>query len=1002
MYKRLKSLVPKAFVSWMLLSLSIASASYATPDKTLYSGNVSGVVTDVNSGAKMPGVNIVVVGSTSGAATDTEGRYSITNLAAGSYVLEARFLGYQSLRKNVTIVDGQTVTVNFELKEVFMGLEEVVVTGTAGDARKKAVGNAVSTVKVAEITSLTTRSNVGELLQSQTPGLTMLPGSGTVGSAPNIRLRGSNSLNAGNNPIIFIDGVRINTNTVGNFDVFGQSTSALDAINPEDIESIEVIKGPAASTLYGAEAASGVIQIITKRGSMGEKNLQWNYRAELGYSEWPDAWRPTNYTLCDATKIANATLWPGCVGKSAGTMIEHIPMSDDAALREGAIRKQSLSLQGGGQQYSFFLSGSYDTEEGVYYPNFNDRGSVRGNFQFLPSEKLNLNVSLNYANSTLGLPLGDNIADGLIISSWLALPGRQYNYPGAPGYFTISPANFNTYDNQTTSNRFILGGSASYRPFAWFENRLSIGYDIMASEAEVYFAPNGPFSARASFNLVNTKGVIAKSKPTNQELTIDYSGNMSRKFTESIMGTFSFGAQYLGSSFAATTAYGSDLGSSAVRSLASAAVTTSTESFIEQKSLGFYVQGQIAHRDILFLTTAVRMDNNSAFGSEIKQIYYPKASLSYVLSDEAFFDLPQFDELRLRFAWGQAGNAPGPFDAIRTYGTTATTLDNGTSASSLRYISVGNPDLKAERGNEIEAGFDASLFKNLMDIEFTYFRSVTKDAIVTVPVAPSSGFSGSQYKNLGTISNQGLELLLRARPITSTNFRLEHTLTLTTIKNELVKFGDGRAPVAFGVYAPVHRFQEGYPLAAYWAKRVLRDASGKVVRTSSGALQLEANDVYMGPSVPTREVSFSSSLTIYKQFQVYALFDYKGGHYMFNVKDWRRDRAGVTFATADPNADPDYKAELMLASQTFRHIQKADFVKLRDLSFRYLVPGKVSQKVGINRASVALTGHNLITWTAYGGADPEINFHGDASFDRNDSWTLPNVRRLSATLNVQF
>lgn len=966
-------------------------------------GTISGTVKDVATGASMPGVNIVLVGTSLGAPTDAQGRYTISNVPAGTYTIEARFLGYQSQRRSVIVSDGQSVTANFELKESMVGLDEVVVTGAAGDTRKKAIGNAVSTVKVSEITELTTRSNVSELLQSQVPGLTMMPGSGTAGTASNIRLRGSSSINAGNNPVIYVDGVRLYTGSVGNFDVFGQATSALDAINPEDIESIEVIKGPAASTLYGAEAAAGVIQIFTKRGSMGEKNMQWNYRAEVGQSEWPEEWRPTNYTLCDATKLANATLWPGCVGKSAGELIQLIPLSDNPnSLRTGAIRKQSLSLQGGGQQYSFFISGSYDTEEGVYYTNFSDRSSLRGNFRFLPTEKLDLSFNVNYANNHLRLPLGDNTADGLIISSWLALPGRQYPSPGAPGYFTISPENFNQYDNQTRSNRFIVGGSASYRPYAWFDNRLNVGYDLTASSAEVYFAPNGPFAARTSFGLVNTKGVIAKNNPKNQEFTFDYNGNMTRSFGESLNGTLSFGAQFLSSSNAQVTLYGQDLGSVAVRSVRSAAVTSGTEAFVEQKSLGFYLQGQAAHRDILFLTAALRMDNNSAFGSDIKQVYYPKASVSYVISEEDFFSVPKVDQLRLRFAWGQAGNAPGPFDAIRTYGTTATTLDNGGSVSALQYISVGNPELKPERGDDIELGFDAMLFNRGLEVEFTYYNTRTKDALISVPVAPSTGFSGFQLQNLGEISNQGIELMLRVFPITTTNFSLTNTLTMMTNKNELVSFGDGREPVRFGVYSPVHRFQEGKPLAAYWASQVQRDSNGNLVRNAAGALVLNPEQVYMGPSTPTRELGLSTTATLYKNVQVYFLFDYKGGHYLFNVKDWRRDRAGVTLETVDPAVNPDNRAELMLASQTYRHIQKADFVKLRDLSLRYLVPTSLSKTVGIKRASIALTGHNLATWTAYGGADPEVNFHGDASFDRNDSWTLPNTRRFSATLNVQF
>jgi outer membrane receptor protein involved in Fe transport len=281
--------------------------------------------------------------------------------------------------------------------------------------------------------------------------------------------------------------------------------------------------------------------------------------------------------------------------------------------------------------------------------------------------------------------------------------------------------------------------------------------------------------------------------------------------------------QYLATSFARTTAIGQDLGAVALRSLSSAAITTSNESFTEQKSLGFYVQEQIAYRDRLFMTAALRMDNNSAFGSEIQSVFYPKFSLSHVISEEDFFNLNLFDELRLRAAWGQAGNSPGPFDAIQTYGAVPTTLPNGSSVSALQYVSFGNPDLKPERSTEIELGFDASMLGNRLEIETTYYNTRTSDALVRVPIAPSVGFSGSQLQNLGTISNQGIEVLLRVIPIISPNIQLENTISLTTNRNELVSLGRGQEEITFGVYAPVHKFQEGKPLGAFWARAVARD-----------------------------------------------------------------------------------------------------------------------------------------------------------------------------------
>jgi hypothetical protein len=413
------------------------------------------------------------------------------------------------------------------------------------------------------------------------------------------------------------------------------------------------------------------------------------------------------------------------------------------------------------------------------------------------------------------------------------------------------------------------------------------------------------------------------------------------------------------------------------------------------------VQEQVAWRDRLFLTGAVRVDNNSAFGSKLNRVFYPKASVSYVISDEPFFAVPRVDNLRLRLAWGQAGNSPGPFDALQSYTVSVVTNPTGTS-SALRYDSFGNPDLKPERGNEIEAGFEAGLFNGRANLDFTYYNKRTNDALLPVSVSPSTGFAGTRLVNLGTISNSGFEIILSGTPISLKQLSMETTLSMSTNKNRLVSFGDERDPIIFGSYAPSQRYQEGYPLGGMWAQRVQRDQNGKVIKNANGQPILDPQSVFMGPSAPTKEVSLSSSLRFLQHFRLYGLADYKGGHYQFNVKDWRRDRAGLTWETVDPAADPDEVLVRKFASQTYLHIQKADFVKLRDLSLSYDLPAMLVGKFA-DRATITAAGHNLKVWTKYGGADPELNFNGgESTFNRNDSWTVPMTTRYSLSLSVNF
>jgi TonB-linked SusC/RagA family outer membrane protein len=987
--------------------LAVAAATVlllsAAPPLAAQTGTVTGRVTDSRTGQPVTSAQVRIVGTTLGGTVDAQGRYRVAGVPAGTRQITARTIGYQPSTASFTLAAGGTATVDLTLTEAATALDAVVITGAVGDTRRRAIGNAVSSVSVADVVDKSSVSNVTEVLQSKVPGLTLMPGSGEAGTGTNYRLRGAGSLYAGNNPTIYVDGVRVTSRGQGNYTVFGQTTSSLDAINPNDIESIEVIKGPAAATLYGAEAAAGVIQIITKRGKPGQ--TKWDARVESGYSTWPDDMRPINYAVATPARIADPVNYPGFTGLQPGDIISHRVMSEPDALRNGSIMKASASVSGGSDRYAYFLSGSRDYEEGVNLNNYASLGSLRGNFGFTPSDKLNFSTNISYSQNHVRLPLNDNIAYGLIISSYLAIPGRKYPYPAGLNYFTILPEVANTYDNQTRADRFIVGASANYTPFPWLTNKFRLGLDMNVGRAELYFPPQpgglDPFSARASFDIPNTKGFIAQGRPLNQDLTLNYDGTVTHDLSSTLTSNSSVGVQFLSNTYHRTDAYGQDLGSVGVRSVSAAAVTTGGEQDTTQKSIGFYVQEQLAWRDRLFATGAVRVDNNSAFGSDLQRVFYPKASLSYVISEEPFFHVPYMNELRLRAAWGMAGNSPGPFDAIRSYTTSVVTGPTSTS-SALRYGSVGNPNLKPERGSEVELGFESSFLDGRAGLDVTYYDKVTHDALLPVAVAPSSGFAGTQLQNLGTIANNGLEVVLTGSPLQTRPLAIDAMLSLSTNHNKLVSFGDNRAPIVFGDYAPVQRYQEGYPLAAYWAQRVKYDASGNLVKTPSGQPVLDPVSVYMGPSVPTREMAFSSDFTIYRQVRLHGLLDYKGGHYLFNVKDWRRDRAGVSWAVVNPQANPDEVLARMFPAQNWYDIQKADFVKLRDLSLSFDVPARLLRGT-VDRATLMLAGHNLKIWTKYGGADPEVNFNGGtATFNRNDSWTVPTPRRYTISLALGF
>src|SRR5688572_19540555 len=401
-------------------------------------GTIRGRVTEAGSGRPVADVQITVVGTGSGALTGQNGEFTVVNVPAGNRAVRARRLGFNALERTVTVNAGATAQQDFALTQSATQLEQLVVTGTAGSAERKTIGNSVTQLDVSDLTEKQTMVNVTEVLQSKSPGVSILPGSGAPGTAGEIRIRGSASI-SGYRPVVFIDGIRYSIDDLGSFSATGggtaglaqstQVTSALNFLNPNDIESIEIIKGPAAATLYGAEAANGVIQIITKKGTRGQQKVQFGLRAERGSNEITLE-QPDNFTTCDAAKKAlldalGQPQWPGCQGLADNTIITDNPFArDDRALRTGELSVVQMNVRGGGDRYSFYLSGDRNTEQGTLYNSDNSQTSVRTNFTVNPNDRMDFTVNVNWQDGRLRLPIQDESANGLLLSSVRGLAGR--------------------------------------------------------------------------------------------------------------------------------------------------------------------------------------------------------------------------------------------------------------------------------------------------------------------------------------------------------------------------------------------------------------------------------------------------------------------------------------------------------------------------------------------------------------------------------------------------
>lgn len=990
----------------LLLLLGISTA----PASAQETGRIQGRVVDSETQRPLNGVQVSIPEISRGAFTNAQGAFVIFGVPAGTHTVLAQMVGFGTGEKTITLDAGETVELNFEIAVQSIQLDELVVTGTPGATQRRAVGNTVSSVAAEQLTEKAPISTVTQLLQGRTPGLTIMQSSGQVGTASNFRIRGTGSLNASNHPVFYIDGIRIASGSQSGFGTSNNTrreTSALDMLNPDDIESIEVIKGPAAAALYGADAAAGVIQIITKKGKTGQQGIRWNAKAEYGQSDWHLPMR-TNYTLCtNANELVNTSVsriehadWPGCHDMDPNApwqdrLLVETPLR--SAISKGSSSAFHLSARGGSELYSFYASGSTEQEDGVFSNNDFSRHSGMANFTVRPMEKMDVTMNMLYSQTGTRQPLNDNSSNGWLRNSWRGLPG--YAAPFEMGWRGMGPEQMAIYNDVTDSERFVLGSTINYRPTSWFSNRLTLGLDAGDRKISLFY-PIGADEHGYSASYAN--GYVSNYDRSQRDYTFNYSGTINTELTESLSSALSFGAQYRRENYRSVQTVGEGLVADVVQTIHpdNNLDTRVFESRRQQRSLGFFIEEQLGWENRLFVTGTLRIDDHSTFGSNFSTVYYPKGALSYVISEEPFFNIDAVDNLRLRVAYGHAGNVPAPFSADRVYDASNVVTDDGSLAPALSPGRYGNPDLRAERGKEFEIGFEASLFDNAVGLEVTHYNKRTDDALISVPVPPSTGFTGSVLRNAGSITNSGFEFLVFGSPIRNPTLTWDAQLSFATNRNKLVEMGEDRPFIPVG-YRNSQRHQAGFPLAGYWAEEVLYDNDGSLLVDDAGRPVLGDSMTYVGPSTPTREAALSNTFTIFGDLQLYVFMDYKGGHYLFNMSEQTSINDGNHRLANDPNVSEEEWLVLRYGGNR-RYIERADFVKLREISLSYRLPNEWAGRLGADELSLTLAGRNLAVWSKYSGADPEVNIGGPSAFTRGESNSVPMMRRLVATLNVRF
>jgi TonB-dependent SusC/RagA subfamily outer membrane receptor len=938
----------------LLLGLLSAGGAYGQ------SGSIEGTVTDAEREQPLPGVNVVIGDLNIGASTDANGLYTIQDVPAGTHKVVAQFVGFQSQTQEVKVAAGQTVTVDFTLTAETVGLDEIVVTGAAGQAQRREVGNTVSSISVGQLEE--NPASVEDILSGSLPGVTLSVGEGMAGSGSQIRLRGNTSVSQSNAPLVYVDGLRIRSGgypkNVPPVGYSGRSANVtanpINDLNPVNIERVEVVKGAAATTLYGTEAAPGVIQIFTKEGSPGSEPV-WNFRVQQGYSEMQE------------------------FGPSNAPFYRVGPFID-----RGHRQNYSGSVRGGAQGITYFLSGSYGDNNGVLPQDNQQKFTTRANFGFTPLESLQVDFNTYYVNDAVQNPPAGNNAQGLTLN---AMRGDQnYFSDGSPE--TVRQV----LETEMTTERdhFVIGGTANYSPLSNFTNRLRVGLDRTDMELRSYrplgftFAEQGKMSNRNWISNVTT---------------VDLVSNLEFNLTSELGSRLSVGGQYVNTTTNSVWGYAENFSSPGEPTLSDGALTLSFESRIQEINAGAFVQDVLSYRDRYFLTLGFRVDGNSAFGDDFGLQAYPKASLSYVISDEEFWN-DDWGTLRLRGAYGHAGQAPGTFDAVRTW-----TSEPWGGQSAFLPENVGNPQLGPERTVETEGGFNLTTLNDRLSVEFTYYRQITNDALLPVTQVPSEGFAGSQLENVGELRNSGIELNVEGTLFESGDWGADLGASLSTNRSEVLDLGN--APpfsVSGGGW-----ITEGEPFPAIRGRRILNPdevAEPKFLRNANGGITF---DVY-GPNNPTYTISVRPRLKLPYDMTLSARAEFQGGHYMTdgassnlvsrnNVAQCQSFYENPGQATALKRARCDEEIESGAYSS---YVYPADFLKLRNVTFRAPLPFLQSSTQG---TSFSLTVRNIRLWLNddFEAFDPEMTGQeGLGQITRSITEHIPAPYTVTATIDVSL
>jgi len=962
-------------------------------------GTVRGTVVDSTTQLPVGGAQVQLVGTNRTTFTDASGVYRFTGVTAGTATVRVQKIGFAQQTASVNVGDGATAAADVMLRSVIPTLSQVVVVGYGSSNRSEVTG-ALTTVAASDIKN-TPIAGIDAALQGKAAGVQVTQNAGNPGNGISVRVRGAASLTASNQPLFVVDGVPIQTGDFTQVGFGGQDLTAVTNLNPDEIESITILKDAASAGIYGSRASNGVVMITTKRGIAGNNRITFN-----GYNGWQ---RPEKllkmltgpeYVAYMAEGMTNDGYTPqDIIDTGFGVGIDDQVNTNWQSLvyRTAPVRDANIGLTGGSGRVKYYVSGSYFGQEGIQLATAYNRSSGRANIDIDATNRLSLKASIGLSREVNYRQVSDNTISGTGPNAIADQPNMPiYNPDGTfstqdvTGIQYTNPLAIATYDyNPTTTNRVLANLEGNYNLLNWAQFTARLSGDNLVLHERLWGSPlvvdeNGGVGGDATSAYNTGNRFVGEGFFT---LT-PFSGSSRGTLTATL------GASTERNTTELNRVEGQGFSSPALHDVGSATTVVLYDgSRSANNLLSYFARANLNLAERYLASASVRADGSSRFGPNSRWGVFPAASLGWVITQEPMLSaLSRLGSIKLRGSVGTTGNQGIGNQTFRASFGSA----NYGKAGGIAPNNFGNPDLKWEQTREVDAGFDWTMFDGRIGLVGDWYRKKTSNLLVSRPISATSGFT-TFTDNVGNIENKGIELELTTDLIRGSgpgSFSWQTNYNYSHNKNRVTSLYQNQ-PIYSGIDG-VNSVRVGEPLGAFYLIKFLGvdpQTGDAMYQDTNGDGQINADDrVVVGSPQPTVWGGVTNTFTA-GPFDLRAAVQFSGGNQIWNGVREFSDDAGFNrdnkFAyalrrwqkpgdvTDEPRPSWDGASNGYINSSRF--VEPGNYTRLQEVTLGMKVPGRVARFAGLDNTRLYVSGRNLKTWTHFKGYNPDVNSNGSGS-----------------------